>query len=102
MLSYGLHWREKLRVAPAIELTNEQASELTRLARSGRTSVFDIWIMIIFGVVSYIFNKLKFSMASIILPLILGPMMEQNLQQSLILSKGSWAIFFTSPIPLDC
>jgi putative tricarboxylic transport membrane protein len=69
-------------------------------AFSVRNSVFDIWIMIIFGVISYIFNRLRFSLSSIILPLILGPMMEQNLQQSLILSKGSWSIFFTSPISL--
>ena len=39
MLYYGLHWSEKLRVAPAIELTSEEESELTRLVRSGRTSV---------------------------------------------------------------
>ena len=39
MLYFGLHWSEQLRVAPAIVLTNEQESELTRLARSKRTSV---------------------------------------------------------------
>src|SRR6266487_3208784 len=39
MFYYGLHWSEKLRVAPTISLTNEQAHELTRLARSKRTSV---------------------------------------------------------------
>ena len=39
MLYYGLHWSEKLRVAPTIVLTDEQESELTRLARSKRTSV---------------------------------------------------------------
>src|SRR3990167_10762152 len=39
MLYYGLHWSEKMRVAPAIVLTNEQESELRRLARSKRTSV---------------------------------------------------------------
>src|SRR3970040_2496767 len=39
MLYFGLHWREKLRVAPAISLTEEQERELTRLARSKRTSV---------------------------------------------------------------
>ncbi|VDY13211.1 helix-turn-helix domain-containing protein [Thiomonas sp. OC7] len=39
MFYYGLHWREQVRVAPAIELTTEQESELTRLARSKRTSV---------------------------------------------------------------
>jgi hypothetical protein len=38
-LYFGLYWREQLRVAPVIELTDEQASELTRLARSKRTSV---------------------------------------------------------------
>ena len=39
MLYYGLHRSEQVRVAPAIDLTNEQESELTRLARSKRTSV---------------------------------------------------------------
>ena len=39
MLYYGLHWREKLRVAPTIVLKEEQENELTRLARSKRTSV---------------------------------------------------------------
>ena len=39
MLHYGLSWSEQLRVAPAIELTDEQESELRRLARSKRTSV---------------------------------------------------------------
>jgi len=38
-LYFGLHWREQVRVAPAIELTDEQESELSRLARSKRTSV---------------------------------------------------------------
>jgi transposase len=39
MLYFGLHWRGQLRVAPAIELTDEQESELARLARSKTTSV---------------------------------------------------------------
>jgi hypothetical protein len=39
MLYFGLHWSEQLRVAPTIALTDEQESELTRLARSKRTSV---------------------------------------------------------------
>jgi len=39
MLYFGLHWSEQLRVAPAIELTDEQEIELKRLARSKRTSV---------------------------------------------------------------
>jgi transposase len=39
MFYFGLHWRKKLRVAPMIELTSEQKNELTKLARSKRTSV---------------------------------------------------------------
>jgi transposase len=39
MLYYGLHWNQRMRVAPSIILTDEQRDELTRLSRSGRTSV---------------------------------------------------------------
>ena len=39
MVDFGLHWSEQVRVAPAIELTDEQVEELTRLARSKRSSV---------------------------------------------------------------
>ena len=39
MLYYGLHWSEDMRVAPTISLTDEQERELSRLARSKRTSV---------------------------------------------------------------
>ena len=39
MLYFGLHWSEQLRVAPAVVLTDEHERELTRLARSKRTSV---------------------------------------------------------------
>jgi transposase len=39
MLNFGLHWRESVRVAPAVVLTDEDESELARLARSKRTSV---------------------------------------------------------------
>ena len=39
MVYFGLHWSEQLRVAPTIMLTLEQKNELTRLARSKRTSV---------------------------------------------------------------
>lgn len=65
-----------------------------------RNSVFDVWITIIFGTLSYVFSKLKLSMSTIILPLILGPMLEKNLQQSLALSRGSWSIFVVRPISL--
>ena len=39
MFYFGLHWNQHMRVAPSIILTDEQKNELTRLSRSGRTSV---------------------------------------------------------------
>ena len=65
-----------------------------------RASIFDVWVMIIFGGLTFVFNKLKLPMSNVILSLILGPMLEQNLQHSLSLSGGSWSIFITRPISL--
>lgn len=65
-----------------------------------RASIFDVWVTIIFGVLTFVFNKLKLPMSNVILSLILGPMLEKNLQHSLSLSRGSWSIFVTRPISL--
>ncbi|MDR2392023.1 MAG: tripartite tricarboxylate transporter permease [Planctomycetota bacterium] len=61
-------------------------------------NVDDIYFMIAAGIVAYILLKLEFSMPPIILGLILGGIMEKNLARSLVLSRGSFAIFFTRPI----
>ena len=61
-------------------------------------SVFDIWVMIIFGVVGYIMRKCDFEPAPLVLAFVLGPMLEQALRQSLIISDGSFTIFMTRPI----
>jgi len=69
-------------------------------AYSLNNSIFDIGVMIFCGILGYGFKKLDFPMAPAILTLILGPMMEQHLRESLSLSQGSYAIFFTRPISL--
>jgi putative tricarboxylic transport membrane protein len=61
-------------------------------------SVFNIWIMLIFGVLGFAFNKLKLPHSPLILAMVLGPMMERNLHQSLILSKGNPMIFLQRPL----
>lgn len=61
-------------------------------------SVFDIYVMLIFGVIGYILRKLDYPIAPIILALVLGPLMERSLRQSLELSQGSPLIFLQSPI----
>jgi putative tricarboxylic transport membrane protein len=61
-------------------------------------SVIDLWVMLIAGVAGYAFKKLNFSVAPLVLALVIGPMMEDSLRQSLMISQGKFAIFFTQPL----
>jgi putative tricarboxylic transport membrane protein len=65
---------------------------------SVNNSLFDIYLLLFFGVMGYGLRKMDFPMAPAILGIVLGPRMEFALRQSLILSHGSWRIFFTEPI----
>jgi putative tricarboxylic transport membrane protein len=69
-------------------------------AYSLNSSVFDIGMMIFCGLLGYVFKKLDFPLAPAILTLILGPLMEQSLRESLSVSQGDFSIFFTHPISL--
>jgi len=60
----------------------------------------DLWIMLGSGVAGYIFRKLKYPLAPLVVALVLGEMTEQALRQSLIMGQGSPAIFITRPIAL--
>ncbi|MGH2426214.1 MAG: tripartite tricarboxylate transporter permease [bacterium] len=62
--------------------------------------VLDLWIMLGSGVAGYLFKKLKYPLAPLVVALVLGDLAEQALRQSLIMSQGSGAIFFTRPIAL--
>ena len=59
---------------------------------------FDVYLMALFGVLGYVFAKLKCEPAPMLLGFILGPMMEENLRRSLTLSRGDPLIFLRSPI----
>jgi putative tricarboxylic transport membrane protein len=61
-------------------------------------SMIDIWYMLIFGVIGYVFKKLDYPLAPLVLALVLGDMAENALRQSLIMSQGSLAIFLNRPI----
>ncbi len=61
-------------------------------------NVTDMWIMFAFGIIGYLMRKLKFPAAPVVLGLVLGPMLERSLRQSLTLSHGDVSIFFTRPI----
>ncbi|HEY7647621.1 MAG TPA: tripartite tricarboxylate transporter permease [Methylomirabilota bacterium] len=61
-------------------------------------SVVDVWIMLAMGVVGYLLRKLEFETAPIVLGLILAPMLEMALRQSLAMSDGHYGIFLMRPI----
>jgi putative tricarboxylic transport membrane protein len=67
-------------------------------AYSVNSRMLDIWYMLIFGVIGYVFKKLDYPLAPLVLALVLGDLAENALRQSLIMSQGSLGIFFVRPI----
>jgi putative tricarboxylic transport membrane protein len=67
-------------------------------AYSINNSVFDVGVMVAFGILGYLFKKFGYEAAPLILAFVLGPMFEINLRRSLLMSQGSFAIFLTRPI----
>jgi len=67
-------------------------------AYSLNNSANDILIMLVFGILGYLFRKLKYEAAPLVMAFVLGPLLELNLRRSLIVSDGSFLIFFTRPI----
>jgi putative tricarboxylic transport membrane protein len=65
-------------------------------------SIFDIYVMIAFGVVGYLMKKFEYEGAPLVLAFVLGPLMENNLRKALILSGGDFTFFFTRPISAVC
>jgi putative tricarboxylic transport membrane protein len=63
-------------------------------------SIVDVWIMLIMGVVGYLLRKLDFDPAPLVLGLVIAPTFELSLRQSLVMSNGNWAIFFSGQRPI--
>ena len=61
-------------------------------------SIVDVWIMLIMGVVGYLLRKFDFDPAPLVLGLVIAPLLEMSLRQSLIMSGGNWLIFVQRPI----
>ncbi len=61
-------------------------------------TVFDIYIMIVFGVVGYLMKKFNYEPAPLVLAFVLGPLLENNMRKSLIMSQGDFSIFITRPL----
>lgn len=62
------------------------------------SSMFDVVLMMVFGVLGYLFKKLKYPLAPLVLALVLGDMAEASFRQAMLLSQGSLAIFWSNPL----
>jgi putative tricarboxylic transport membrane protein len=67
-------------------------------AYSVNNNLFDVWMMLGFGVLGYVMKKLEYPIVPLVLALVLGRLAENSLRQALIISGGSLFIFFTRPI----
>ena len=61
-------------------------------------NTFDIFMFAIFGIIGYVWSKLKCEGAPLLLGLVLGPMMEENFRRALLLSRGEFSTFVTRPL----
>ena len=59
-------------------------------------AMFDVWLMLGFGVIGYVFKKLDYPMAPMVLALVLGDRAEDSFRQSMLFSQGSLDIFFSN------
>jgi putative tricarboxylic transport membrane protein len=61
-------------------------------------SMFDVYLMLVFGVLGYLFKKLDYPLAPLVLALVLGDRAEDSFRQAILGSQGDLAIFFSNPL----
>jgi putative tricarboxylic transport membrane protein len=59
-------------------------------------AMFDVWLVVLFGVIGYVFNKLSYPLPPLVLALVLGDMAESSFRQSMLSSQGSLEIFWSN------
>ncbi len=63
-----------------------------------RSNTVDLWLMLGFGVLGYLFERLKFPITPLVLGVILGPLAEESFMNAMISYSNDWTVFFTRPI----
>ena len=71
-------------------------------AFSIRNNITDLWLMIAFGIIGYLFEKYSFPIAPLVLGTILGPLAENSFMTSMISYQNDWTIFFRRPVSAVC
>lgn len=65
-----------------------------------RNAFFDVGVLLVFGLIGFLFNKINVPVSPLVLGFILGPILESNLRRGLVLSRGNPLTFLTRPISL--
>ncbi|MDR1932503.1 MAG: tripartite tricarboxylate transporter permease [Spirochaetales bacterium] len=65
-----------------------------------QSRLFDVGIMIVFGIIGFLLREMDYPMAPLVLGIILGDILDKNLRRALVISEGSLQPFFTRPICL--
>lgn len=61
-------------------------------------NMFDVWMMLGFGAVGYVFDRARIPTAPLVIGLVLGSLLDTSLAQSLLIGFGSWSVFLKSPV----
>jgi len=61
-----------------------------------KNNMFDVWLMLIFGVMGYVFKKLDYPLAPMVLALVLGDAAESSFRQAMLISQGDLTVFFSN------
>jgi putative tricarboxylic transport membrane protein len=61
-------------------------------------AMLDIWLMLVFGVVGYLFKKLDYPLAPLVLALVLGDKAEDSFRQAMLVSQGEMSILWSNPL----
>ncbi|MGE3679963.1 MAG: tripartite tricarboxylate transporter permease [Burkholderiales bacterium] len=67
-------------------------------AFAARNNITDVWLIVVFGVVGYVCERMRFPIAPLVLGVILGPLAETNFMTTMISFGNDWTVFFTRPV----
>lgn len=65
---------------------------------SVRNSMLDVYVLLFIGLVGYVFRKLDFQLAPLVVGLVLGPLIEKHMREALFMSRGDLLVYISSPI----
>jgi putative tricarboxylic transport membrane protein len=63
-----------------------------------KNAIFDVWMMVVFGVLGYLFKKLQYPLAPLVLAIVLGDNAESSFRQAMLMSQGDMSILFSKKL----